>query len=275
MVAGLVAALSASLLWGAVPTLFDDAVKRHGSITTNMWKSWGALFMTSLLVITLNRWQVPPAEATLAIMLNALMVGGLGDYAFLNSIKSIGPGKATPIAYTFILWTAVLSPLVYGEQVTKLTYLGVITAFIGVGITSYEEGSWDLRGLTWALLASFLWTLSPLLMKGVLFVVDYVSASFWNSLFLAVMFTALSRRYAGEHMVKAMLGGALGVGMAVPLFYYALSTVGVVIPVMFSSFTPVISTILSTLGGKSPGRRSTLGSAIITLGIILGVLGST
>ena len=265
-------AITTGVLWGITPTLYSEAVRSKGPVCANAWKSWGALAVSWVVTTFLGLFEVPSLRAFSYITLNAFLGAVIGDYAFFRGIKIAGAGKATPVGFTYILWATLLSNLSLGEPISLGVISGAFLSVFGIWLL-YEDGKWDLSGIVWSLIASLFWAISPMIMKLALEEVNPFAASAWGSVVMAVVFSFMASRAdfsGGYGLRKAALGGGLGIGIGLTLFYYSVSRLGVSIPVLATAVSPLVTQLASWIGGEAPTPRTLLGSGIIALGIALG-----
>ncbi|MCD6348034.1 MAG: EamA family transporter [Candidatus Korarchaeota archaeon] len=71
---------------------------------------------------------------------------------------------------------------------------------------------------------------------------------------------------------KAFVGGLLGVGVALPLYFYALDAVEVTIATLATAIGPLTSQLASHLSGDRITGRDLLGSAMVVMGLVLSVI---
>lgn len=267
-------AIVTGVLWGITPTLYLEAVKNRGPICANAWKSWGALTVSWVVTVFLGLFEVPSLKTFSYITLNAFLGAVIGDYAFFRGIKISGAGKATPVGFTYILWATLLSNLSLGEPISVEVISGASLSVIGIWLLYTERGRWDIAGITWSLLASIFWAISPMIMKLALAEINPFAASAWGSVVMAIAFSFMASRKSdmsqGSGLKKAVLGGGLGIGIGLTLFYYSVSKLGVSIPVLATAVSPLVTQLASWIGGETPSPRTVLGSGIIALGIALG-----
>ena len=112
-------------------------------------------------------------------LLVTVVVFGLvvGDSLYFAAISKIGPGKATPIAMSYPLPTAILAAIVYHEQISALQFAGIALGVAAIWIiasamSEVGEGPNNLRqywiGVTNAVLASLCWSVSILVLRPAL-----------------------------------------------------------------------------------------------------------
>ncbi len=268
------AAVASGATWGVVPALYTEASRHGGSIRANFWKSLGAIIFLLPLGYVTEFLFLPPLIGLVLIAANAFLGTGLGDYSFLRSIGMIGPGKATSIVFTYLIWTAILSNLILGEVVGLPIVAGILLALVGIWVISYGGGRWELTGISLSLFASLCYTLAPIVAKFALEYVSPISMTLWNALITTLVYGALSYpRYRVRGMNKALLGGLLGTGVAMPIYFYALSIKGVTITALATAIGPPASQISSYLSGNKVMMRDVTGSILITIGLVLSAIG--
>jgi len=266
----LAAAIFAGCVWGITPSLYAQASREGGSARANFWKSLGALSV--LLLLYLSNFELPSRVAMIYIILNAALGTGIADYSFLKSIAIIGPSRATPIGFTYLIWTAILPSIMIGEPFSAFVLLGAALAFLGIWLISRGSGEWKMRGIALSLIASIGWTLSPIAAKQALNYVSEVTLATWNSIIVASLYLTLSLpspRVRGQG--KAALGGMIGVGISLPLYFYAVRELGVALASLTTALAPPVSQIASALGGNKLNRNEVIGTILITAGIIIAI----
>ncbi len=269
----LLAAIMSGIIWGTVPALYSEATRSGGSVRANLWKSLGAIIFLIPLTALTGDMEVPPLMGLLYIMANMSLGTGLGDYSFLKSIRLMGPGRATPVAFTYVVWTALLSHTLLGEPLTPQIMIGVLLAIAGIWVLTYRGGKWDLVGTFWALLSSLCYTLGPIAAKLALEYVTPLNMTLWNTMLITLVYGVLSYpRYRVRGMGRALVGGLLGVGVALPLYFYALDEVGVTIATLATAIGPPTSQLASHLSGDRVTSRDVLGSALVVTGLVLSVI---
>ena len=268
-------AIATGVIWGITPALYSEATRRNGPICANAWKSWGALTVSWIVITILGPFEVPSPKTFTFLALNSFLGAVAGDYAFFRGIALSGAGKATPVGFTYILWASMISTIFLGEPFSLRVILGAVLSVFGIWLLSTEKGRWNLIGIAWSLLASLMWATSPIVMRLALVEINPVAASAWGSLIMAAIFSALavkSKKLKGAGTEKALLGGGIGIGVGLTLFYYSVRELGVSISVLATAISPLVAQIASWLEGKPPTLRTIIGSAVIALGMTIGVV---
>jgi len=133
------AALGTALCWAVGSNFFMAAGRRMGSLTLNRLRlSVGVLFLCSALWLTRGSpWPVDATERQILILSASGLIGFVfGDSFYFRALVILGAGRATLLAATAPIFTAILARLFLGES------LGV-QALVGIALS--------LSGLTWSL----------------------------------------------------------------------------------------------------------------------------
>lgn len=267
------AAVFSGCVWGITPLLYAEASREGGSVRANFWKSLGALSLLLVISYLLGDLKIPPIVALPYIMINTALGTGAADYLFLRSIALIGPGRATPVGFTYLIWSALLPSLTIGEPFSAEVLLGAASALAGIWLISKGGGSWMAKGVVFSLLASFGWTLGPIAARVALNYVSELTLTTWNSVIVTLAYGALSApslRVKGFE--KAAIGGSVGVGIALPLYFYAVRELGVALASLTTALGPLVSLILSNLSGNKLDRDSAIGGVMVVIGILIAVV---
>jgi len=268
-------AISTGVLWGITPALYSEAAHHNSTVHANAWKSWGAFIVNWIIAISFGFFEVPDQRTFLIIALNTLTGPVIGDYAFFKGIALSGPGKATSVGFTYILWASMISIAFMGEPLSFGVISGALLSVLGIWLLTTEGGKWSLLGILWSLTASLFWAVSPSIMRLALSEINPISASTWNSLLMTLVFTPLAARRGnlkGRGRSKAVLGGGIGIGIGLPIFYYSVDMLGVSLPVLATAVSPLIAQVASWLEGEAPSLKTILGSGAIALGMAMAVL---
>ncbi len=269
----LLAAVASGALWGIVPALYAEASRHGGSVRANFWKSLGAFILLLPLSYITGNLVIPPLIGLAYVAANMALGTGMGDYSYFRSIALIGPGKAASIGFTYIVWTAILSNVLLGEPLTLYILAGTLLAVAGIWLLSYEGGKWNVKGTAWSIAASFGWTLGPIAAKLALNYVSELTMTLWNAFLTVLLYGSLSYpHYKVKGSRKAALGGMLGIGIGLPLYFYALNMIGVTLATLATAIGPPVSQLASHLSGEKVSWRDVVGSLLVVLGIVLSIL---
>ncbi|HDM92775.1 MAG TPA: EamA family transporter [Candidatus Korarchaeota archaeon] len=224
---GLLWAVGAAILWGVEPVLVDEAMDELPSIPLNAWRNLGAVLF-SLPIALISSRVLPDRRSLALIAASGAISQGIGMVTYSEAIHRSGPGKAVPIVQTFVFWAQLLGFTLFGEEITKVTLLGVLLAMAGVWLVAGGGGRADPTGLAAAFLTSILWASGDALARAALFNISPISANAWRSLMMFLSFTALSsssrHRIHVSRKSTALAGfsGFIGLGVALFLYYRAM-----------------------------------------------------
>lgn len=275
---GILWSLGAAVLWGIEPVLVDEAMDELTSVAINAWRNLGGLIFclpaALALVPCLHLELIPLAM----IAASGVLSQGLGMYFYSEAIHRAGPGKAIPIVQTFIFWDQLLGFFFFDEALTRSTLAGVFLAILGVWLVTGGGGRDDPFGVAAALVTSVLWSAGDALTRAALFDVSPIETSAWRSLTMFVMFYALAARFNGLKASKrctwlALISGVLGLGLALFMYFVAMSQAGLALAALPISFSPIISQLTSWKAGRERlGPKMLIGGSLVASGIALASL---
>jgi len=133
------AALGTALCWAVGSNFFMAAGRRIGSLTLNRLRlSVGVIFLCSALWLTSGSpWPVEATARQILLLSASGLVGFVfGDSFYFRALVILGAGRATLLAATAPIFTAILARMFLGET------LGV-QALVGIALS--------LTGLAWSL----------------------------------------------------------------------------------------------------------------------------
>lgn len=212
----------------------------------------------------------------------------VGDSLYLAAITRIGPGRATPLAMSFPLPTAVLSVLLLDETVTLLKGTGIAVGVIGIwliatrgrraylapGVSAAAERD-SLTGTALAIASSICWAVSIVALRPALDMVSLDFANLSRMIFASVVLTIASRRHLPKvrhalappsRKLVALATGFMSV-LTTSLLAQCVLLSGASTASLLSSMTPIFAAPLAWLL-----FREELSPRLV-LGICLGVAG--
>lgn len=131
--------------------------------TSNIWLVSCARFVTGLALVGLvyrrefqptHLWRNPK-------LVERGLLGGIGVYLTYLCVVELGPGRATFIGNTYVIWGAFLAAWVLKERLLAGTVAGGIAALLGLGLLtnvftlSAAPGIYDLLAVVTALLSAW------------------------------------------------------------------------------------------------------------------------
>jgi drug/metabolite transporter (DMT)-like permease len=227
-----------------------------------------------------------PALPLLACVSLAGLV--VGDSLYFGSISRLGSGRATPIAMSYPVPTALLEGLVFGEAIPAMKLAGIVLGVSAIWLIvsqsqsgrrgANRDGYWI--GVAQAAAASICWSLSVLILRTVLDLVPLDFANLVRMSFAALLLSFISFRAFGEGVRElrsrsfAVLIVALGCA-AVVTSYMLIESVyhsGAAIAALMSSMTPVFVAPLAWLffSEKITLRMSSgIGLGVVSIGLVI------
>ncbi|MCD6301885.1 MAG: DMT family transporter [Staphylothermus sp.] len=276
---GIMAALSASMIWSFAPGLISKYGNKTKSTVLNTLRTYYAsLLLLIYIIFTLNnRWIL--YEGIPIVVISAFFGPLLGDTLYIKSIKRIGGGNAISISYTYIFFAQLYSFILYNEKITTLMIMGTFVSLLGIYITySGEKHRLLPRGLLYAIGTALSWGMGATLSKLALMYGDPVTIAFVRNLSTALILSIFTYKYLPmtlklkEIQLTAFITGGLGFGVGMTLFLTAISLVGVGATVLATSLTPVLGRIIARLiAHEKPSKKAYLGTIITSLGIFIGL----
>ena len=262
-------ATAVGIIWGITPLLYERAVRRSNSYFSNLFKTVGATTF-ALAVISLNEFKLSISMDLIVLMaLNSLLASGLGDYLYFVAIGRLSAYRAVPISYTYIAFSYIWSSALQGRQPSKAVVIGTILSLLGIWVMLWRGGNMDGKGITAAVVSMLLFSFSPLVIQRALSISDVPEMLLLNSLLPMPFFliASLSRKKSKEAAFFSFIGGMMGVGLGVLLFFLSIREIGIFFPTLATSITPLINQLISWAAGERPDKRSIAGALMIVSGI--------
>jgi drug/metabolite transporter (DMT)-like permease len=268
-------AVTTGIIWGLTPLFYERAVRRSNSYFSNLFKSMGAIAF-ALVIMLLSGFRLNiSTELILLMALNSLLASGLGDYLYFVAIDRLSAYRAVPISYTYIAFSYIWSSALQGRQPSRAVVLGAALSILGVWVMLWRKGSMDRIGVSSAVISMFLFSFSPLVIQRALSISTVVEMLLLNSLIPMPFFlvaSLLRRNMSGEAASLSFFGGMMGVGLGVLLFFTSIEEIGIFLPTLSTSISPLVNQLVSLVMGERPDRRSVIGALMIVSGIIIAAL---
>jgi len=220
----------------------------------------------------------------IAVSLAGLLHFSLGRYLLYRSVQLVGANVSGTITASSALYSAILGVLLLKEELSALAAVGVSLIIVGVTMVSLRGLSAfkSLKGVSYALLTSFIFSVTPLLVKiGTTSLKTPILSIFISYLIalatyipLLIFKTELRRELRGFNVMPltSLMVAALAVNIAQLIRYYALSlgNVSVVTPIV--STNPLFGIVFSYLINREVedfSLKLVIGSLIMIVGIFL------
>lgn len=268
---GEAAALGSALLWAVSNILMGSQVGRMPAVVISALRAlFGAAFLVAVAALLLlsGAARAPSSAAAAGLAGSGALGLGLGDTAYIRSLRHIGVSRAFPVSMAaYPLLTFVLAVALIGEEVTPPVALGA--ALVIVGVTLVVGGrapatAWEpvrsrrevWRGTALVLAAALLWALASVWLRAAADGVQPAVAQAIRLPVAAVVTAGLARgaghalwspRYGRRGLLALLLTGVVGTGAGSMLFVLAVQRAGAAKTAVLSSTAPLFALPLAAL----------------------------
>lgn len=268
----------ASVIWSLNPAVVSRWARNAPPLLFTAVRALAAiLFIAPIIVLrgsTVN--EISPLAIAL-IFLSAVAGPGIGDAAYVRAIQLLGGSLAIVISYTYVFFAQAFALALGLERLAPWTALGSAIAFLGVGVAVLNNNiTINGRGAALALAAAVSWGAATVLIKMVQPYMDAITLSFTRLLMviaimiLGSLLTRENRNIDRGFLIAAGITGALGWGIGMVLFVYAIYVIGPSSTAIATVLTPVLSQITTkVIGREGVSKRTVAGAALVALGIML------
>jgi drug/metabolite transporter (DMT)-like permease len=285
----LLAVISAFCL-AAAASIYKKGLEETDAMTGNLirtgFTSLG-FFLFMILKGTLrSSLQMLTSSILFWLVLSAFFGFFLGDFLYLNALKTSGVSRIVPLSSVFPLFIAVWSFLTYDTPLTIFLVVGTVFIILAINLISREQNSSDehapnqtrtTRGIGYALLAALCWSVSITILDHLLIVLPPEAVGGFRFLVAFLLSAAAGSLKPFTFSKNSLLW--IGVGsMAVLVlsnyfFLEAIRIIGSARAAPISSAYPVISVFLAAALLKEKVTRKILGGAFLSfLGVLFVVL---
>lgn len=152
--------VSSSILFSIMAACVRYANTQYG---LSGWKTSEIRFAVCIIIIlalTLSK-KYPLRFVNYSWLASRGIFGGIAVCIFFYSINKIGMAKATVLTFTYPIWAALLSPLIFNKTTSKGLWLAIIAAIIGLYLIVIPSNGfmsispWDLLALFAGLLSGW------------------------------------------------------------------------------------------------------------------------
>jgi drug/metabolite transporter (DMT)-like permease len=141
VLAGMVAAVLAAALYATASFLIQRHLTGDSGIAGAAGMLWGASMWLILPGIMFAPVAVPSAHAWGAVLALALFCTAIGYVMFFRLVKTIGPQRASSVAFLFPAFAAFWGWLVLSEPITFNMVAGMALVLVGTLLVSRERGA--------------------------------------------------------------------------------------------------------------------------------------
>jgi drug/metabolite transporter (DMT)-like permease len=284
---GSIAGLGAALAWAANGLLIRAHSAAMHAVTINALRCTvaGVAFLVAWPFVS-DRAPIPPLAW---LFLGASMIVGLGigDSLYFEAIKRIGVARAMPISMGYPVLAALGAVVVLHEPLGPLALAGMVLTLGGVYLvampkraTSSPAHSVDgyRRGVLLAAIAALGWSVSTLLLRPTLELVDVPTASAIRVPLVAALLWMFAmrgrvlparRHLHGRGLVAILATGAVTVA-ATLLFLQSVALAGAGRAAVLTATSPLFGVPVSVwLLGEPGSSRLAVGTGCSVIGVAL------
>ena len=157
---GEIAALSAALLWAICSIVYGRLGLKIPPLQLNLYKGIMAIAFIVLTLIVRGTTLANLSWHTLALLFSSGAIGiGLGDTAYFSALNSLGARRTLLLETTSPPIGALLAFIFIGEQLSPLSWCGILLTIFGVAWVISEGNpinnkAISTRGIVWGILAA-------------------------------------------------------------------------------------------------------------------------
>lgn len=270
------------LMWSLAPSYVSKASRRIDvdAATFNAWRILFASLITLPLALYYGfPWRIPWLNPwfELGVFIGGVLSTVVGDTLFVYSVSKMGASIAIPLAYLFVIWSALIDYFMGYEG-----WIVLPAAFIAVaGIWASYAGFFrsEAKGLLATIAASIIWAASlygydyamgVLVASGMPPLASSIVIAELRALYSVAAFTPYLARLSrirlviGEVLASSITGYVLGsITFIAALGFLAPSIVSLGL-----ALTPMTTQFVSRLvAGEEYSRRAILGSILVGFSI--------
>ncbi|MEO8650663.1 MAG: DMT family transporter [Hyphomicrobiaceae bacterium] len=131
-----IAAVASSVLWASSLLIAKDLARYDSTITISFYQPLLVAPIAGLAAIPV--WVMPSGSVWLALMAMGI-VGGLGNFAYVQALRMIDASTLMPADYVRLLWMVMWGFLVFGEIPGWSTWLGAALIFGSTFYATWQQ----------------------------------------------------------------------------------------------------------------------------------------
>jgi len=271
----ILALIAATAAWGSTFVVMKDAISRMPLMPFMVWRFWVAF---ALLVIMRPRI----LRVDRATYGKALVIGFVSFLGYLFQTVGLQYTTASVSGFVtgmFVVITPLFGWLMYRERITKVVWIAVAVATVGLGLISLHGWSFGV-GEAWTLAGAAMWSLQIIYFaKWSTRENSYALGSLMIGV-IAVCFTVgtapigFERPVSGGVWVAVFVTAALATAFAFPAQSWGQSHLDATRAAVIFTLEPVFAMLFGiVLGGDRLAARTVLGAAMILVAMFIAEFG--
>lgn len=236
-------------------------------------------FVFNLGASTLKKEAFRITKATFYGAIAFALLSVVGNYAIGKAMAGIDPAVTIVIARTQIIMVMIMGWLLLRERLHFLLIPGVIIAFIGFFIMSYDPNATvggELSFYLWAIASAFCFGASQIMTKAIIHKIAPITLNHLRLLFGGIIIACSPGVFSAvlqldlEIWVLAATSALFGPTLSRVSYMYAVRYIPVTQSILFTMLTPFFALLLAWLTlGIFPSQREILGGSIMIIGIFI------
>lgn len=251
------ALLSVAIIWGVNIPIMKTGMESSDPFWFNGMRMVVSAIVLGAFALREFRRGIRPAPglAIRELLIYAVIISILYQFLFLLGIAQTTSGNTALIISTIPMWTAIGARIVLNERLRRLAWVGLITAFTGTLLVTFQGGEIDISqtslvGNLCVLAAAFGWTAGtiysrPLLRKISPMQLSAVSAAVGAPFhFLYALPTIVelpSYTFSGSVWMALLYSGIFSTGLALPLWNFGVQHAGAAHAAVIQNLVPVVA----------------------------------
>ena len=286
---GQIAALVAACLWAAATVVYDRLGEEIAPLELNLVKGLLVLIPLAVTLLLVGDSLVGIEPLALGLLLLSGVIGiGLGDTAYFQTLKYVGPRRALLLGMLGPPLSALLALILMGEVLALSAWLGILITVLGVAWVVTERipespgRSSDLgKGVLFGLAGALTWAgaavlahaalvrteISPLWSAMLRMVAGTVVLALWLALLRQPLGRWLGGKPRGRLWGRLLFAVLVGTFLALWLQQVSLKLIPAGVAMTLLSTGPLFVLPLAALTGERISLRAVLGVLVALAGI--------
>ncbi|MEM3219114.1 MAG: DMT family transporter [Thermoplasmata archaeon] len=200
----------------------------------------------------------------------------MGDSMYFYSLKYIDVSLTAPLSSLYAVLIPILMFIFLGTSFNIFIILGAIFVVFGIYLLQERKMSkFHKRGVVFALVSAIFYSLAILLMGIAISIASAEVITIYRIIFSILFLTPLALRnnYIPKNpliWIILGIGGFFGIGIGIVFMLYSINIVGVAITGIFSSASPLITSILGiAIFKEEKNLKKIVGIGIIGIGLLI------